>query len=325
MKLKYILPFFLLLFPVFANGQSPCDNLNLISIGYSPFTDSLIIVSVENNNQSEIFDYPGFVLINSLGDTVAKEQVHYFGISGQSVHSLQVLPDIHNPLEDFVGDLQLYSGFYEDFECEWSLNESLCTINECDSIVIAFENYGGALVLGDFAWSVLDSTENTLESGTFTMEAQEQRWEKRLCLPKGIYSYTLTALGQPSGGGPTLTASTLPSYLAPIIQVHLDWFNQPTATLEIPIYVHCIAQQEPNGIESVDSQSAINVITNGSHTLIQHTEVIQSVTMFSGDGRVVEQFNPNKTEFVLPSALKSGFYLISVETDAGLQSVKVKL
>ena len=195
--MKRILSLFLFISLVsFTKAQSPCDDLNFISIGYSPFTDTVVVVAVENNSTTEIFDYPGFILINTNGDTVAKEIVNYFGIGAQSVHLLQVRPGVQDPLQDFNGALQLYSGFYSDFECEWQLNETLCTENECDSIILAFENYGGALVLGDFAWSLFDSTETVLESGTFTMEAQGQHWEKRLCLPKGMYSYTLAALGQ---------------------------------------------------------------------------------------------------------------------------------
>ncbi len=67
-------------FPFFSTtafAQGPCDALNLVSVGYSPFTDTVIVVSVENNNTTEIFDYPGFVLIDSNGDTVAQEIVNY--------------------------------------------------------------------------------------------------------------------------------------------------------------------------------------------------------------------------------------------------------
>ena len=298
--------------------------MNFVSIGYSPFTDSLIIISVENNS-TELFDYPGFVLINTDGDTVAKEVVNYFGIGSQSVHPLQVRAGVHHPLQNFEGTLQLYSGFYDQFECEWQLNESLCTENECDSIILAFENYGGALVLGDFHWSLLDSTEAVLDSGTFTMPPQEQHWEKRFCLPKGMYNYTLVALDEPSGGGPTMTVSTSPWYLAPTLQQYLDWFNNPANILEIPFYMHCLQEQSPNGTETIVEASELKVIRTGNQTILQHTDLMQSVDVYSIEGRLVAQFNPNRTQLALSAGLKSGLYIVSVQTDKGTQVVKVLL
>lgn len=323
--MKQLIPFFLLLFATTAFAQSPCDALNLVSVGYSPFTDSVIVVSVENNNINEIFDYPGFVLIDSNGDTVAKEIVNYFGIGEQSVHHLQVRPGVHDVAQNFIGHLQLYSGFYEDFECEWALNESLCTENECDSIIIAFANYGGALVLGDFTWSVTDSTETVLESGTFSMEGQEQHWEKRICLPKGIYSYTITPLEEPSGGGPTLIATTSPWYLAPTISMPLDWFNEPSATLEIPFYMHCSAAQEPNSIETAEDETSLKVMRTGGQVVLQCAEVMQKVEVFGLGGKLVSSFNPKKEEFTLPSSLKAGVYLMVVQADKEVRTIKVVL
>ena len=67
-----------------AFGQDPCDDLLITSVQYSPFTDTVIVVQVENNSSSG-FQYPGFVLISTNGDTVAKEQVDLFGIGQESV------------------------------------------------------------------------------------------------------------------------------------------------------------------------------------------------------------------------------------------------
>jgi len=322
--MKHIFLFFFFLSScLFGNAQNVCDELNFVSIGYSPFTDTVIVVSVENNNTTEIFGYPGFILISTNGDTVAKEEVNYFGIGTESVHLLQVRPGVHNPLQNFNGVLQLYSGFYDDFECEWQLNETLCTENECDSMILAFRNNGGALVLGDFAWSLLDSTETVIESGTFTMEAQGQYWESRFCLPKGMYSYTLIALEQPSGGGPTMTVSTSPWFLAPIIQQDFDWNAENV--MEIPFYTHCILQESPNGIDNAKNDLGFKVLRSGGQTIIQHAEIIKSVAVYTVDGRLVTSLKPNYTQLVLPSTMNEGLYLISLETELGVTTLKVIL
>ncbi len=312
----------LLLFAGTATCQEVCDSLDVVSVQYSPFTDTLIVVSVENNNLNEIFDYPGFVLITDNGDTLAKETVNYFGIGQQSMHYLSVRPGVVAPLEEFNGVLQLHTGFYAELACEWQLDRSFCTATDCDSIYLTFENYGGALVLGDFAWSLLDSNANVIESGTFTMEAQEQHWDKGFCLPKGSYSYTLMALGQPSGGGPTMTVSTAPLYGAPVIQQYFNW--NTGNVLDIPLYLHCKNATGPNAIGSGPTDlSEIRVIRDGGRTMLQYNGSMSSVEIFGHDGRLVGTFSANGSGFVVPSSLANGVYLLRIETVKGIFTVKL--
>jgi len=317
--MKHLFPFFLFLISSTTFGQTACDSLDIISIQYSPFTDSVIVVSVENNNSNEIFDYPGFVLIDSNGDTVARETVNYFGIVQQSVHQLVVRPGVQNPLENFVGVLQLYTGFYSDFACEWQLNEPLCPSNECDSIILAFENYGGALVLGDFAWSLLDSADAVIESGTFTMEAQGQHWEERLCIPKGMYSYTLIALGEPTGGGPTMTASLPTLYASATIQQYFNWSE--VNVMEIPFYMNCIGAQSPNGIEEAKTVG-IDIIRNGNFLSVRSSKPMQQIELYTVDGKLVASLAPKSNLVNLPSELLHGLYFVRVRTGEALVTQK---
>lgn len=309
--MKHLFPFFLFLISSTAFAQTACDSLDIISVQYSPFTDSVIVVSVENHNANIIFDYPGFVLINTNGDTVAKETVNYFGIGQQSVHHLAVRPGVQNPLENFNGVMQLYTGFYSDFACEWTFNESLCTPNECDSIILAFENWGGALVLGDFSWSLLDSMEAVVDSGTFTMEAQEQHWEKRFCLPKGMYSYNLIALGDPTGGGPTMTATAGSWYNSPTIQQYFAWFDNDSSTLEIPFYTNCIGTQSPSGMEETTKET-IEIFRNGNSLSVRSAKPMQQVELYAVDGKLIGAFATKSNLVNLPSELPPGLYFVRV-------------
>ena len=43
-----------------------------------------------NSAWDSFFSYPGFILFNSFGDTIAVENVNFFGIAEQSVHVLEV-------------------------------------------------------------------------------------------------------------------------------------------------------------------------------------------------------------------------------------------
>ena len=131
--MKKAILFPILLFATVLFGQDPCDDLSFVSIQYSPFTDTIINVHVENAG-AEIFSYPGFVLLAPNGDTLAKEMVNYFGIGAESVHSLDVRDGVHDPLTDFTGTLELHTGFYDVLACDWQLNQSLCADTPCDSL-----------------------------------------------------------------------------------------------------------------------------------------------------------------------------------------------
>lgn len=319
MKKILLLPFILFASTLFA--QEPCSQIDFVSIQYSPFTDTVIVVQVENNS-AESFGYPGFVLIDASGDTVAKEQVHLFGIGPESVHTLDVRPGIHDPLNDFDGQLELHTGFYDTFECEWPMNQSLCADEPCDSLIIAFENWGGALVLGDFDWSVNDGEDSVVEYGTFTMDSIGQYWERGFCLVPDTYAYTLTALGQPSGGGPVMTATSSQSFFSPMIIEYFEWFNQLTTVMEIPFFSFCA--EPPNGIGNLSSNNEIHLrYEMASNQLISSQEIVD-LKIYSAAGHLAYSANSKLKQVVLPM-LPTGTYIAAVSTSKGEALLKLIL
>ena len=76
-------------FVVGAGGPTACDSLQIASVRWQAFTDTVIVVHVFNNS-STLFDYPNFVLFDENGDTLAVETVNFFGIANESYHILQV-------------------------------------------------------------------------------------------------------------------------------------------------------------------------------------------------------------------------------------------
>jgi hypothetical protein len=300
-------------------AQDPCDDLAIVSIQYSPFTDTLILVEVTNASE-ELFSYPGFVLIDANGDTLAKEVVNYFGISGQSVHLLTVRPGVANPLDNFQGTLELHTGFFESFACSWPINQGLCASETCDDFVIKFENWGGALVLGDFEWSVTDSLGNQVAAGTLTMTAEEQYWSNTLCLTPNKYSYHLLALGEPSGGGPTMFVQSGEWFGHQSTSQYFSW--KDGTTMQVPFYLHCIAQ-EPNAISETTNQSQPTIHQNGASTTVQSSATITALLLYASDGKLIERWNPNSTAFTLPTSLPAGLYVLYVNTASGNSALKV--
>lgn len=292
-------------------AQDPCDDLNFLSIQYSPFTDSVVVISVENNS-SQLFDYPGFVLINSDGDTVAKEMVNYFGIGSQSVHTLEVYGGMQDPLQNFQGQLQLHTLFYDELACSWNLDQSLCASEPCDSLIIGFENWGGALVLGDFAWSVLDSNDVVIESGTLTMDPELQYWQRGFCVSPGAYSYTLSALGEPSGGGPTMTVSASSWFSWAGSSQPFNW-EEPNV-MEVPFYLQCIDSESPSGTTFSSDEAELLVLRQADQLTLRSSQNIREVELISMDGKSMGTFVCNSTEFHLPT-LPEGIYMVKVLTD----------
>lgn len=319
MKNLLVLPILLFCSSLFA--QDPCDDVDITSVQYSPFTDTVIIVELINNSAAG-FQYPGFVLINSNGDTVAKEDVDLFGIGQESLHRLNVMPGVQDPLSNFVGDLELYTGFYDVFACSWNLNQSLCASEPCDSLIIGLDNWGGALVVGDFEWTVRDELNSIVETGQFTMNVNPQYWRYGLCLEPGEYSYTLEALTQPSGGGPVISVSSSSSFASPTITEPLDWFNDPITAIDFPFYSVCV--ESPNGIGEVSSNSVIDLRYVMESNQLICSQQMTDLKMYTADGRLVYSTSPQVKQVTLPT-LASGTYIATVSTSKGEARQKVIL
>ena len=98
------------------------------------YCDSIIIHSCQPNatgeqidvivsNYSEnIMSYPGFVILSENGDTIALEEVNYFGIGFNQLHILNVINPPNLPMNI---TLELHTLFYDSLECSWNLTLGL--------------------------------------------------------------------------------------------------------------------------------------------------------------------------------------------------------
>lgn len=185
MRQLLLLPLILAL-PVYTWAQDPCDSLEFLNIGYAPFSDTAVQIHVLNHS-SDIFSYPGFLLFDGNGDTLAMEEVFYFGIGQESVHQLTFHPDANIPTGMFNGTLELWTGFYSDLACSWTMPLELCPAEECSYAELYLGNFGGALVNASFDWMVTDTLQNAWDSGTFVLSDTVQQASAGLCLPPGEY------------------------------------------------------------------------------------------------------------------------------------------
>ncbi len=105
-----------------------------------------------NTNSSYLFGYPSFALFNNNGDTLAMEQVFYYGLSGESTHTL----DVNIPISDWDSEinLQLYSGFYQTMECSFILNSNEVETAGCTDIQAANYNENTSIDNGTCLYSL---------------------------------------------------------------------------------------------------------------------------------------------------------------------------
>ena len=126
-----------------------CDNLEISTIN---LIDNQVSITIQNIGLAG-YPYPGLILFNSLGDTMAIENVNLFGIGDESIHILEltgatITSDI---------SLQLHTGFYDLLVCEWidiSFNE--CTMSAdpgiCDGSFQAFYYNSETSTCQEFSW-----------------------------------------------------------------------------------------------------------------------------------------------------------------------------
>ena len=111
----------------FISTTNDCDLIEVTSASMNIETN--VIELLINVNSSYLYSYPSFAIFNQAGDTLATEQVDYYGLSGESTHLLTV----QTPLENWESELtlQLYSGFYDVLECSFTINTNSIEILGC--------------------------------------------------------------------------------------------------------------------------------------------------------------------------------------------------
>ncbi len=192
-------------FTVSGGAATACDSLVLAGISWSPFSDTALLVHVFNPT-SALFDYPGFILLGTNGDTLAKETVNFFGIGQESWHTLAVQPGATIPQGPFNGTLELWTLFGQELACSWELSFNLCPPEPCAPLNVFIQNTGGGMTVGSFHYTVRQMG-NEVGSGTFMLTQDAQYDSDSLCLPPGNYLMEVVPDQGPTGGQPSFGVS----------------------------------------------------------------------------------------------------------------------
>lgn len=318
--MKHLLLATLLITSISGMAQNACDSLEIVSVTYSPFSDTSIEVRVINHNQQTLFDYPGFLLLNAQGDTVAKETVMYFGIGGMQTHLMAVKPGMITSAE-FEGTLELWTLFFDTVACTWTDTFRLCP-DTCFEVYPTFANFGGALVTGSIGWSMLDSNNLVVGSGTFVLNDTTQMDADTLCLTPGRYTLMLDSTG-PVGGQPYVYLYT------PFYGTLLQW--QFTGNIyEFPFVFFNTCIDRSTGIEEAHRRMDpdLLIFASDKRITIQSTKSpIGMVQVYDLRGRLVHASHKSGQHASLSLlGQASGIYLVRVQGDgvAGVKKVWVE-
>lgn len=157
-----------------ANAQ--CEDVSVPGVHVNPFNMNELILHAFNENESEIFDYPGWRLYDESGVLIAEEQVQFFGIFGNSIHSLNIIEPLDYSVQSFYGTLELWTGFYDVLECSydlevfpWRVDESTDEPYGCIPIGISLQGLseeGASIEI-----SITDGNASSVFEETYAMEA----------------------------------------------------------------------------------------------------------------------------------------------------------
>lgn len=280
------------------NIVAQCQDVAITDVRYSAFDQNTIMVYCQNNSETEIFSYPGFVLRNAQNDSVAGEVVNFFGLAGEHVSPLGVAPGQATVTGNFTGTLELWTGFYETLACTFNIDEPLCPVAECNQMILTIMNMGGAITLGTFQYEFTPTGGGPSISGSLTLDNENQMAEMNVCLPNGAYNLTISSQDAPLNGQPILSIREAGPYGSPELTSPIN--NQDgSATLDVPVYLGCMT--DPNSVTDARMDSPNVEISQISGGLMVNTHGLAgSIEIFDLRGASVSKANTIGQQVQIP-------------------------
>ncbi len=251
-------------FVVSGGTPSDCDSLEIISVHWGVFGPQRLVVTAANAS-SDLFDYPGFVMLDMDGDTLAKETVNYFGIGVlPQEHLLEVMDGAVIDGNTLQGQLHLWSGFYAEQECQFEGTWDLCPTVECTTVTPYLVNLGDAIVSAEIPYSVLDGDGLTMATGTFQITSlQQSDYEPGVCLAPGEYTLQLAQIAPVGGQLYYGTGAGMMNF-----QQQQDFYEQGGGENVLPFAVYGSCVDGSNAVSEGDAPTGTQVTVEGDQLVI---------------------------------------------------------
>lgn len=303
-----------------SSAQTLCDLVQIVDIRYDAFRDSLLVHVT--NASPDIFSYPGFILYDAQGDTIAKETPNFFGIGSEQVHTLAIYPGFDGLSEVIDGKLELWIWFYDSLACSFDISEPVCPETNCNELVFSFGNLGGALTFGFFHYSVLDSAGAVLVEVDFNLEEQVQAFADTICLPNGDYTLQLSA-DEGSIGGQPFYQLYEPLTLFWGSQIG-DYFNHASPEIDIPFSLYGNCKETINAVEYPAQEGELQIVStpDGVRAIAREKQILE-MSLYDLAGRLMARRSGPAPELFIPAGNLSGMYLVRVALEDGAYTSKL--
>lgn len=287
--------------------QAPCDELLVFPPRYDAFDPERIAVWV-NNQSTELFSYPNFVLLNDQGQVLASEQVTFFGIAGTGTHYLQVTPGVSLPTGPFDATLQLFGNFGDSLFCTWEFEGlTLCPAEACVPAAIYLTNTGELNAFEAFWWVTNTADGSQVASGNFAMNDVDATQFDSLCLPPGDYVLEFTPfspIDETYIMGITPNAQFTPG---------LDGTMQPDNTpLDLAFSWYEACTEGTNGLTEQVVDPPMMVVDQGLLRISDpNGRGLGEISLWSSEGRLITTRTVNADTAVFPlNGLAPGIILV---------------
>lgn len=294
-------------FTVAGGEATACDSLIIASVEWAPFSDTTLLVHVFNPT-SELFDYPGFVLLDANGDTLARETVDFFGIAQESWHVLAIQPGATVPEGPFTGTLELWTWFHAELSCTWNTTFDLCPPGPCAPLTAYIHNISGNPADGSFQYTVRHMGE-VVATGLFVLTPDNQYDSDSLCLPPGNYLMEVVADQGPSGSQPRFGVSLGNAVQGPSAPVEFTTLSAVPFNFLAPCAdgTQGVAERQPAALALACGNGMASVARSDGRAL-------GDLRVYDGQGRMVFHVDEQGTSYQWATAgWPAGLYLVCVE------------
>jgi len=272
------------------SGQSPCAQLTVEQLQYDAFNPAALELVV-NNQSNEIFSYPSFTLVGTQGDTLAREQVSFFGIgAGPQAHYMVAEPGITFPASPFDATLLLFGGFGDTLYCTWDLTGiSLCPSDTCIQAEIYLTNTGPLVPFFASYWVTDTDSGTPVANGYVEMDDLTATHFDTLCLPPGNYLLEFSPFS-PIDTNHVVGITT--SYMFSLGTNTAQQQDPTPLDLAFSWYEACIGIS--NGLTEQQRSELVMVIDRDRLRITDPTGApLGDITLWSNDGRLIAARSTN--------------------------------
>lgn len=194
-----------------AVAQPGCDQLEVLSLRYAPFSDTTLQLTARAL-PGTLFNSPYFNLLDSEGDTVAAGYPWFFGMASVAQsHTLLLGEGAAVPPTPFTGTLEFnYLMIDGPVQCLLDMEDvDLCDIATCETFnPFAYRTGPGDPVTTSLDWHMTEADGAMIASGVFDLDALDQQTDfGEVCAAPGHYTLHVSqpvAVGNTFAFGVTL-------------------------------------------------------------------------------------------------------------------------